>query len=471
MKYLLPLARANGEHARKLVAGLGEHRLSVRQVGRLYAAYRVADTVGRARICASPLLFLQWTRRASARLRCSPPAWIVWFQISALLQDCADAPVVGHAPGSPSRKWLWRKTELWPRWRRHEGRLRCSRRSSGGDSTMIDPDPRIAIFALRRQGKGIRTIARALGISRNTVREIVGSGQVAVPERESTDKTEPHAELLRELYQRCAGNRVRVAEELAAQEIAIPYSTLTAGLRRLGVGVRVKEPAGEYIFDPGVEMQHDTSPHDIEIGGRRREAQTASLVHGYSRMRLMQSYPVWNRFWCKVFLTDALVFLGGAAGRCMVDNSSVVLARGSGKNATIAPEMEAFSRRFGFVFAAHELGDANRSAKVERPFSHYQNNFLAGRTFTDWDDLNRRARQWCERKAANFASACKAAPLSFGPLSGPRCNHCRSMSPRCTHWTVVLSITRVTSAWRAIATPRPRRCSVKSSKCAPTKTK
>ena len=59
MKYLLPLARANGEHARKLVAGLGEHRVSVRQVGRLYAAYRVADTVGRARICASPLLFLQ----------------------------------------------------------------------------------------------------------------------------------------------------------------------------------------------------------------------------------------------------------------------------------------------------------------------------------------------------------------------------------------------------------------------------
>lgn len=94
---------------------------------------------------------------------------------------------------------------------------------------MIDPDLRTAIFALRRQGKGIRTIARALGISRNTVREIVGSGQVAVPERESTDKTEPHAELLRELYQRCAGNRVRVAEELAAQKIAIPYSTLTAG--------------------------------------------------------------------------------------------------------------------------------------------------------------------------------------------------------------------------------------------------
>jgi len=59
MKYLLPLARANGAHARTLVAGLGKERISVRQMGRLFAAYRAADPVGRARLCESPLLFLQ----------------------------------------------------------------------------------------------------------------------------------------------------------------------------------------------------------------------------------------------------------------------------------------------------------------------------------------------------------------------------------------------------------------------------
>jgi hypothetical protein len=73
---------------------------------------------------------------------------------------------------------------------------------------------------------------------------------------------------------------------------------------------------------PGVEMQHDTSPHEVTLGSRRRAVQTASLVLGYSRMRLLQCYPTWNRFWCKVFPTEALVFLGGAAGRCIVDNSS-----------------------------------------------------------------------------------------------------------------------------------------------------
>lgn len=240
-----------------------------------------------------------------------------------------------------------------------------------------------------------------------------------MPQRESADKTEPHAELVRELYARCEGNRVRVAEELAGREITIPYSTLTAGLRRLGVGVRSKQPAGQYVFDPGVEMQHDTSPHHLEIGGRRRQVQTASLVLGYSRMRLVQSYPSWNRFWCKVFLTDALVFLGGAAGRCIVDNSSVVLARGTGKNATISPEMEALGQRFGFIFVAHELGDADRSGKVERPFHHYEHNFLAGRTFADWDDLHRQARAWCERYNGQFHKHLQARPVELWTAERP----------------------------------------------------
>jgi transposase len=284
---------------------------------------------------------------------------------------------------------------------------------------MIDQDLRTAIFTLRGKDLGTRAIARALGISRNTVREILHSGQAVVPKRESADKTEPHAELVRELYQRCQGNRLRVVEELAERKITIPYSTLTAGMRRLGVGVCVKEPAGQYVFDAGVEMQHDTSPHHLELGGRRRQVQTASLVLGYSRMRFMQSYPTWNRFWCKVFLTDALVFLGGAALRCMVDNSSVVIARGTGKNATIAPEMEAFGQRFGFAFAAHEIGDANRSGKVERPFHDYEHNFLAGRTFTDWDDLHQKARGWCDRQNGQFRKRLQARPIELWTAERP----------------------------------------------------
>ena len=48
-----------------------------------------------------------------------------------------------------------------------------------------------------------------------------------------------------------------------------------------------------------------------------------------------------------MFLTDAVRFFGGAAKDCMIDNSSVVVAGGTGKNAVMAPEMVAFATRFG----------------------------------------------------------------------------------------------------------------------------
>jgi hypothetical protein len=45
---------------------------------------------------------------------------------------------------------------------------------------------------------------------------------------------------------------------------------------------------------------------------------------------------------------------------------------GTGKAMVPVPEMEAFSRRLHFRFVAHEKGDANRSASVERLFHHIE---------------------------------------------------------------------------------------------------
>jgi hypothetical protein len=97
----------------------------------------------------------------------------------------------------------------------------------------------------------------------------------------------------------------------------------------------------------------------------------------------------------------------------MLDNSSVVVAGGAGKHAVIAPEMVAFAARFGSTFVAHELGDANRSARVERPFHHIENNFYAGRIFADLADLNAQLRAWCERVNATTKRALQAKPIEL----------------------------------------------------------
>jgi Mu transposase-like protein len=203
---------------------------------------------------------------------------------------------------------------------------------------------------------------------------------------------------------------VRVHEELVAAGAELSYPALTAFCRRHGIGQAPPMASGQYHFEPGEEMQHDTSPHEVELDGRKRKVQTASAVLCYSRMLFFQCYPTFRRFDCKVFLTEALRYFSGAAARVMIDNTHVVVLRGTGREMIPVPEMEAFGDRFGFRFAAHELGHANRSARVERPFSFIEGNFLAGRAFASWEDLNQQARQWCDKVNSTYKKHLRAVP-------------------------------------------------------------
>jgi len=203
---------------------------------------------------------------------------------------------------------------------------------------------------------------------------------------------------------------VRVHEELGAGGAELSYPALTAFCRRHGIGQTPITPVGRYDFAPGEEMQHDTSPHAVQLASKKRKVQTASAVLCYSRMLFFQCYPTFQRFDCKVFLSDALRYFSGAPARVLIDNTHVVVLRGTGRQMVPVPEMAGFAERFGFHFMAHEIGDANRSARVERPFGFIENNFLAGRTFSGWEDLNQQARQWCDKVNSTYKKHLRAVP-------------------------------------------------------------
>ena len=270
---------------------------------------------------------------------------------------------------------------------------------------MLDQTTRAAILRLRLEGHGARRIASTIGISRNAVRQVLRAGTAEVPRIVRPELGDAHREEILGLYADCKGNLVRVHEKLCDAGATLSYQALTAFCRRHGLGKEPVKPSGQYHFGPGVEMQHDTSPHDAKIAGKLRRVQTASLVLCYSRMIFIQCVQSFTRFACKVFLADALRYFAGGAHRCMIDNTHVVVLHGTGKDMVPVPEMAAFADRYGFTFVAHEKGDANRSARVERPFDYIEKNFFAGREFSDLDDLNRQAVIWCDKvNAANRRS-------------------------------------------------------------------
>jgi len=259
---------------------------------------------------------------------------------------------------------------------------------------MKTPAYRGKILQKKEKDVHIREKSRILKVARNTVRKVNKNGGKVAPAKDS--QCLKHLPLINDLFRECKGNVVRVKEELKSRhDVAIPYQTLTWLIRKEEVRTPKKKRSGRYVFNPGEEMQHDTSPHNIFLGTKKVTAQCASLVMAYSRKLYMQYYPCFTRFECRVFLDKAFSYLDGTAGKCIIDNTHVILASGIGPNAIITPEMVHFGRIYNTKFEAHWLNDPNRKARVERPFHYIENNFIPGRTFTDWDDLNRQAADWC----------------------------------------------------------------------------
>ena len=166
---------------------------------------------------------------------------------------------------------------------------------------MIAEELRQAIRVLKAQGRPLREISRTLKVSRNTVRRVLRE-----PPQSETPAEDPRIQaivaLLPELYRDCKGNAVRIGEVLRdTHRIEIAYSTLTRLIREHTELRTPKKRSGIYTFGPGEEMQHDTSPHRLILGGKRVNAQCASLILAYCRMLFIAYYPRFTRFEAKAF--------------------------------------------------------------------------------------------------------------------------------------------------------------------------
>jgi len=265
---------------------------------------------------------------------------------------------------------------------------------------MVEPNKRKAIYQLHLEGMSIRKISRQLKVSRNTVRDIIAH-KGEEPEVTRIDKIEIDTELLHRIYNECDGWRERMHEKFEEEEgIKIGYSTLTRILRESGMEGKSKPRSIQVPDQPGIEMQHDTSPYQVKINDKLTPVVGSLIYLRYCKMRYLKFYRCFNRFKMKCFLHEALSSFGFTARYCIIDNTSLARLRGSGVNAVIVPEMRQFCEQYGFEFICHEIGHANRKAGNERSFYTVETNFFPGRRFSSLQDLNQQALEWATARMA-----------------------------------------------------------------------
>lgn len=235
-------------------------------------------------------------------------------------------------------------------------------------------------------------------VDRKTVKKIVENEGV-LSRKTRSDKLILDDELIIKTFKRCNEWGERTHEELGKLGVKVAYSTLMKKIRELGLKENEKKLSNPVPDVPGAECQHDLSPYKIKIGDSMMNLQASLLHYRYSKMNYLIFYPSFNRFNMKCFLYEALNYFGYVPSQCVIDNTSLVVDRGSGSNAVFNREMVDFAKGFGFRWFAHAIKHSDRKAGVERGFWTIETNFFPGREFKSLEDLNAQAREWCESRS------------------------------------------------------------------------
>jgi len=297
------------------------------------------------------------------------------------------------------------------------------------------------------KGKSIKEIVRDLGISRNTVRKVLRSGETAFSYERSVQplpKLGPWASDLDRLLETNAGKArrerltlIRMFEELQG----LGYRGGYDAVRRYAAGwhrERSLATAAAYVplsFAPGEAYQFDWSHEIVVIAGVTTTVKVAHMRLCHSRIFYVRAYPRESQEMVFDAHDRAFAFFGGACQRGIYDNMKTAV------EAIFIGRERQYNRRF-LQMCGHYLVDPVactpasgwEKGQVENQVGLVRERFFTPRLrFKSYDEMNAWLADRCvahAKRAAHpelkdrtiwevFESAERAALIAYrGPFDG-----------------------------------------------------
>jgi transposase len=250
----------------------------------------------------------------------------------------------------------------------------------------------------RAEGMPIKTIARVMGISRNTVRAALRSD--GPPKYERTDPgsivdvVEPR---IRELLQAWPTMPATVIAERIGWDRSIRVlSDRVAELRPVYLP---PDPAGRTTYLPGEIVQCDFwfPPITLPVGfGQTRgptQLPVLTMVTGYSRTALGLLVPTRNAE--DLFAGEwQLLQQLGAVPRVLVWDGEGAIGRWRAGKPELTEACQGFRGTLGAKVLVCKPRDPEAKGLVERFHDYLERSFLPGRTFTGPADFNHQLHTW-----------------------------------------------------------------------------
>ena len=243
---------------------------------------------------------------------------------------------------------------------------------------MLTQEQAVEIRVLRRQGKGIRAIAKELGLSRRTVRRYLRDPSASRygPRDARPTKLGPYISYVLGRVEAARPKWIPATvllREIREQGYAGGISQLKAYLAPIK---RVEpEPVVRFETEPGEQMQADFT--HVRRGRDPLLAFVATL--GYSRSSFVRFTVAEDAMTLCTCLREALAYFGGVAAHVLLDNASTMVterdAYGEGEH-RYHRDLLAVAEEYGFRVRLCRPYRAKTKGKVERFNGYLKSSFL-----------------------------------------------------------------------------------------------
>ncbi|MGH9959138.1 MAG: IS21 family transposase [Pyrinomonadaceae bacterium] len=252
---------------------------------------------------------------------------------------------------------------------------------------------------LHREGNSIKGITRLTGHSRNTVRRVLrqpSKPSFPKPSRDSLlDDFKPY---ITKRYQECALSSVRLFAEIQPMGYRGSLATLRRFTHQLQAAQRAQSKLTvRYETPPGEQAQADWTycGRFADQLGKLVSVYAFVMVLSFSRMLYVEftrSIKLPTLLQCH---KNAFAFFGGWPRTLLYDNMKQVRLSPT----QLHPQFLDFANHYGFTPKTHQPYRPRTKGKVERIVDYVKDNFLNGRSFAGFDDLNAQALHWLNQTA------------------------------------------------------------------------
>ena len=262
----------------------------------------------------------------------------------------------------------------------------------------------------RQRGDSQRSISRALGIHRNTVRRLLVElaarrehGESALerevrpptPRGSKLDRYQGQIEAWLEEYGDLTA--VRLHEKLTAQGFAGGYTIVRERLKQLR-GRRKPKRAFELVHTPvGQQAQFDWSPYTLP--GCGAEVNLWSCTLSWSRGRAFEASENTRQTTIFNCLKRSFERFGGVPQQCVTDSMPGVVDRWECEQPILNVRFVDFAAFYHFAVDIAPRGCGQYKGKVERPFWYAEQNLLNGRKFASFEEFKEVLAWWSTERA------------------------------------------------------------------------